>query len=81
MRHFGNKRVFAFISERNGLFVNLKCDPTEADFLRRTFKSVTPAYHMNKTHWNTVVINGDVPIGLLREMIKSSYNLTKPKKK
>jgi len=82
MRHHGNKKSFAFIYEHNGkLCVNLKCEPNEADILRRIYKDVTPAYHMNKEHWNTVVINGDVPDDALFEMIRHSYDLIKPKKK
>ena len=51
MRHRANKKSFALIYERNGkLYVNLKCDPMEADFLRQAFVDVTPAYHMNKVH-------------------------------
>lgn len=62
MRHETNKKSFALIYERNGkLYVNLKCDPFEVDFLRQIFADVTPAYHMNKTHWNTVTVGGDVP--------------------
>ena len=62
MRHRGNKKSFAFIYEREGrLCVNLKCDPLEADLLRGAFEDVLPGYHMNKTHWNTVRIGGDVP--------------------
>jgi len=62
MRHSGNKKSFAFIYERNGkLCVNLKCEPNEADILRRIYKDITPAYHMNKDHWITAVIGGDVP--------------------
>jgi len=80
MRHRTNKKMFATIYERQGkLCVNLKCDPLEADFLRQMFTSVTPGYHMNKTHWNTVIIGGDVPDGELRRMIAHSYDLTKPK--
>jgi len=81
MRHRFNKKSFAFIYERGGqLCVNLKCDPREADFLREIFRDVTPGYHMNKTHWNTVRIGGDVPGDELRNMIAHSYDLTKPKK-
>ena len=80
MRHGGNKKSFAFIYERHGkLCVNLKCDPNEADMLRRIYNGVTPAYHMNKEHWNTVVINNDVPGPALHDMIQHSYNLIKPK--
>jgi predicted DNA-binding protein (MmcQ/YjbR family) len=80
MRHRTNRKSFAFLYERNGkLCVNLKCDPFEADFLRDLFTDVTPAYHMNKEHWNTVVIGGDVPDDELKRMIERSYNLTKSK--
>jgi len=51
MRHKGNKKSFAFIYERSGLCVNLKCEPLRADFLRQIYPGVTPACHMNKEHW------------------------------
>ena len=79
MRHIGNHKWFALIIDLNQkLCVNLKCDPFQADFLRRTYKDVIPAWHMNKTHWNTVVVNGDVPKQELFEMIRLSYELTRP---
>ena len=80
MRHLGNKKIFALIDVLRGeLQITLKCEPIRADFLRRTFKSVTPGYHMNKTHWNTVYVNGDVPKLELYGMLQESYDLTKPK--
>ena len=80
MRHSGNKKGFAFIYKRDGrLFANLKCDPIKADFLRQIYRDVTPAYHMNKTHWNTVYIDSDIPEQELFDMIQHSYNLIKPK--
>jgi len=82
MRHRGNRKGFAHIYERGGrLCVNLKCDPFEADLLRSAFQDVTPAYHMNKVHWNTVHIDGDVPEEELRRMIGNSYDLIKPKQR
>jgi predicted DNA-binding protein (MmcQ/YjbR family) len=82
MRHKANKKSFAFIYRRNGkLCANLKCDPYEAYSLRQIFKDVTPAYHMNKVHWNTVTIGGDVPDEDIRFMIGQSYGLIKPKAK
>ena len=82
MRHRTNKKSFAYIFGQNGrLCVNLKCDPMEADFLRRLFKDVTPGYHMNKTHWNTVMLGGDVADDVLRRLIKKSYELIVPTKK
>lgn len=82
IRHNSNKKMFALINYLNGkLQVTLKCNPTKSDFLRNVFKDVTPGYHMNKEHWNTVYIGGDVPVNELYEMIEHSYNLTKPKQK
>ncbi|MDR3344693.1 MAG: MmcQ/YjbR family DNA-binding protein [Oscillospiraceae bacterium] len=80
MRHKVNKKSFAFIAERKGkLFVNLKCDPFESDFLRQAFEGVLPGWHMNKTHWNTVIIGSDVPEDELFRQIQASYDLIKPK--
>ena len=80
MRHRTNKKTFAYIYEMNGkLCVNLKCDTLEADFLRQMFTDVTPGYHMNKAHWNTIIIGGDVPDEQLERMITHSYDLIKPK--
>ncbi|NJN53034.1 MAG: MmcQ/YjbR family DNA-binding protein, partial [Gammaproteobacteria bacterium] len=55
--------------------MNLKCDPDEALFLRDTFKAVSPGHHMNKTHWNTVALDGSVPPGEIERMIDRSYAL------
>lgn len=79
MRHADNRKSFAFIYERNGrLSINLKCAPMEADFLRSVYSDVTPAYHMNKAHWNTVLIDGNVPENELYAMINRSFEFTKP---
>jgi len=53
----------------------------KADFLRRIYQDVTAGYHMNKEHWNTVTIGGDVPDTELFEVIGHSHELTKPKTK
>lgn len=80
MRHRANKKSFAMIYERQGrLRINLKCEPLEADFLRQTFADVTPGYHMNKLHWNTVTPGGDMPDGEILRMIEQSYHLIQPK--
>jgi len=82
MRHRANKKSFALFFEMDGkLCANLKCDPFEADFLRQVFKGVTPAYHMNKQHWNTVVMGSDVPEGEVFRQIENSYALIKPKER
>ncbi len=82
MRHAANRKGFAHIYERGGrLCINLKCDPLEADFLRKVYADVTPAYHMNKTHWNTVTLGGDVPMEELNRMIQQSHRLIEPRQK
>ncbi len=55
--------------------VNLKCDPDKALELRDQYESVQPGYHMNKKHWNTVLLDGSVPEELVHEMILESYKL------
>ena len=67
---------FGLLVEREGnLQINLKCDPDEALILRDLFKSVLPGYHMNKKHWNTVILNGSIPEKEIEAMIYSSYVL------
>ena len=56
--------------------VNLKCDPRRAELYRSVYRDVNPGWHMNKTHWNTIRLGGDVPDAELREMIIHSYELT-----
>src|SRR6266852_2199592 len=55
--------------------VNLKCEPDLALDLRDRYQQVTPGYHMNKKHWNTVEIESGIPITELRKMIDHSYEL------
>lgn len=55
--------------------VNLKCDPERAVELREQYDAVMPGYHMNKTHWNTVKVDGDVNGRMLQELIDHSYEL------
>ena len=80
MRHRGNKKSFALIYDRDGLCINLKCEPLRADMLRQLYEGISPAYHMNKVHWNTVRPEL-VPEELLYELIEHSYELTRPKGK
>ena len=55
--------------------VNLKCDPDWALDLRDRYEQVRPGYHMNKKHWNTVVLDGVIPEREIRKMIDHSYEL------
>lgn len=54
---------------------NLKCDPDRAIELRERYQDIRPGYHMNKKHWNTVALAGDVEDSLLKELIDHSYEL------
>ncbi len=79
MRHWGNRKGFAFLYEYQGrLQVNVKCKPEETSFWRGAFHGVIPAYHMNKTHWNSIILDGSVPDGDVKTMIAESYRITAP---
>lgn len=60
---------------------NAKCDPEKAIQLREMYEGIVPGYHMNKKHWNTVILDGSVPDKLVRELIDHSYELVSAKKK
>ena len=55
--------------------VSLKCDPDLALELRDRYEQVRPGYHLNKRHWNTVVLDGAIPDHEIRQMVDHSYNL------
>ncbi|MEI6823200.1 MAG: MmcQ/YjbR family DNA-binding protein [Bacteroidota bacterium] len=68
-------KMFALTDLVDAFSVNLKCDPEKAIELREQYPCVIPGYHMNKQHWNTVVIDGSVNDKLLKEWIDQSYDL------
>jgi predicted DNA-binding protein (MmcQ/YjbR family) len=69
-------KVFLLTSlDSEGFQFNVKCDPEKAIELRDRYDAVQPGYHMNKKHWNTVIVDGSIPGILLKEMIDDSYNL------
>ena len=69
-------KMFATLAMDQGVArTNLKCDPDEAQFLRLMFEAVTPGYHMNKRHWNTVMLDGSIPRREIERMIDRSYGL------
>lgn len=61
--------------DESPLQFNVKCDPEKAIELREQYPCVKPGYHMNKKHWNTVVVDGSVSNRLLQQWITVSYNL------
>ncbi len=82
IRHRGSNKVFAWIFDKDGhVWINVKCEPQWRDFWRQAFDSVIPAYHLNKKHWNSVILDGSVPEADIQRMIAESYDLTVLKKK
>lgn len=76
MRRKDTKKGFAWIFKREGkIWVNVKVKPDWAMFWRDNYKSVIPAYHMNKTHWNSVILDGTVPDSEIKMMISESFEL------
>jgi predicted DNA-binding protein (MmcQ/YjbR family) len=59
----------------DSLRVSVKCEPELAEALRATHTAVLPGYHLNKRHWNTVIIDGSLPDDAIRDMIEDSYDL------
>ena len=70
-----NEKIFALVNLDGDLSINLKCDPALATELRERFSSVTAGYHMNKKHWNTVLLDGSVPDKEVFSWIDHSYKL------
>lgn len=67
--------------DSNPLQFNVKCDPDKAIELREEFpETVLPGYHMNKKHWNTIIVDGTLSKKQLEEMVDHSYNLVSKKK-
>ena len=70
-------KIFALANLGGDLSLNLKCDPSYAIELREKYNSVTPGYHMNKKHWNTVLLDGSAPDIEVFLWIDHSYSLVK----
>ncbi len=69
-------RLFAIIAEGSSpLRLSLKCDPQLAVLLREKYESVMPGYHLNKKHWNTILLTGQLPWEEIQGLIRLSYNL------
>jgi len=69
-------KIFLLVSLSSvPLQFNVKCNPDKAVELREQYSSVLPGYHMNKKHWNTVIVDGEIPRKILCEFIKDSHQL------
>ncbi len=76
-----NGHVFLIASlDSFPLQFNVKCDPEEAALLRDRHPAIQPGYHMNKLHWNTILVDGSLSDAFLRQQIDTSYRLNAAKK-
>ncbi len=73
----GGKMFAAICMDRDGkpYYITLKLEPLEGDFLREQYEDIIPGYYMNKTHWNSVKADGNVPDDLLKDLLDKSYRL------
>ena len=70
------EHMFALIAEgKEPVNLSLKCDPQLALVLREKYTTVMPGYHLNKKHWNTLVLSGEVPWEEVQALIRHSYDL------
>lgn len=78
MKHCKSKKWFALLMEVKGkLYLNVKTEPSYSELLRKAYNYIIPAYHMNKEHWNTIIISNEIDEKVVIELIEQSYNLTK----
>ncbi len=68
-------KMFALASLDGENSVNLKCDQERAIELREEYSDILPGFHMNKKHWNTVLLAGDLKVNFIKELVDDSYNL------
>lgn len=69
-------KMFALLSQRDGTsYISLKCEPDVNEVLREQYVAIKPGYHLNKRHWNTVELDGTVPVEEVIGMVDRSYNL------
>lgn len=71
-----NDKMFALITEgKTPVQISLKCDPILAETLREKYETVMPGYHLNKKHWNTILLSGQLPEEEVQGLIRHSYEL------
>jgi predicted DNA-binding protein (MmcQ/YjbR family) len=69
-------KMFALMSEtKDPVNLSLKCDPLLAVTLRERYESVLPGYHLNKRHWNTLILSGQLSWEEVQDLIRHSYRL------
>jgi predicted DNA-binding protein (MmcQ/YjbR family) len=69
------RKIFCLVNLNFPLSINLKCNPEKAIELREEYEEIIPGYHMNKKHWNTISLEGNLEDDFIKEMIDHSYFL------
>ncbi|MGZ6005070.1 MAG: MmcQ/YjbR family DNA-binding protein [Candidatus Saccharimonadales bacterium] len=73
-------KMFALIPEKSKpVRISLKCDPLLSEKLREKYITVMPGYHLNKKHWNTIVLSGEMPWDEVQDLVRLSYRLVTEK--
>ncbi len=76
----GNGKMFGVTTEKpEPVDISVKCEPAIGEALRAQFTSIVPGYHLNKRHWITITLNGEVPDERVRELVLDSYELVAPR--
>jgi len=71
-------KMFALVAEKSDpVRISLKCDPLLAATLREKYESVMPGYHLNKKHWNTILLTGQLSWSEIQDLIRHSYELVR----
>lgn len=75
-----SEKMFAIVHEGSDpVKISLKCDPQLAEVLREKYESVLPGYHLNKKHWNTIILTGQLGTQEIQDLIRHSYELVAKK--
>ncbi len=81
LKHKNNNKWFALIMNVKGKeYLNVKTDPEYSEILRKSYGYIIPGYHMNKEHWNTIILSEKCDKELIEELLEQSYDLTKNEK-
>ena len=68
-------KIFILLNLEGETSINLKCEPSRAIELREQYSSIIPGYHMNKKHWNTLIMDGSLKTEMITSLIDHSYEL------
>ena len=79
VRYYVGGKMFAAVcsdDDNNPYYITLKLDPLEGEILRKKYEDVIPGYYMNKTHWNSIKVNGSLADDTVRDILDHSYDVT-----